>query len=238
LLVFVAAERREFSGLLRHAERVCKLDWPLSFARSASLNGMPVLLIANGPGPKLAGEAVDVARKREELNALVSIGFCGALDPALGACDIVVASQVLIPSRDCEGAVQEEAAQPAAYSLRSTTRIARLLSLDRVVSTAAEKSELRETGADVVEMEAGAVARKAREWSIPFFAIKVVTDRADESFPLDFNRMLRTDGRFNLVRILAAACRNPKLFPALLQLDKRTKSAAEALGDFIADTRF
>jgi hypothetical protein len=49
LLAFVAAESREFAGLLRHTELASKLDWPVSFARMAWLKGNAVLLIANGP---------------------------------------------------------------------------------------------------------------------------------------------------------------------------------------------
>ncbi len=41
MLAFVAAERREFDGLLGRAVRVTKLDWPLRFARMAWVNGEP-----------------------------------------------------------------------------------------------------------------------------------------------------------------------------------------------------
>ena len=65
MLAFVAAEAREFRGLLRHAERVNKLNWPLDFATMAWLNGRASILVANGPGPKLAGQAVETAKGRE-----------------------------------------------------------------------------------------------------------------------------------------------------------------------------
>jgi len=110
--------------------------------------------------------------------------------------------------------------------------------MDRVASTAAEKSELRETGADAVEMEAAAVAAKAKDWNLPFYAIRVVTDTATESFPLDFNHMRDADGRFDRARIIMAALRSPGvIFPELVKLNKRCKSAAKALGEFIADSR-
>jgi len=91
----VAAEAREFAGLLRHAERVVKLNWPIDFATRIWLNGRAAVLVANGPGPKLAGEAVEIARRHEQLSGLVSTGFCGALDPALKLCDIFVATSIL-----------------------------------------------------------------------------------------------------------------------------------------------
>ena len=51
MLAFVAAEAREFLGLLRHAERAIKLNWPVDFARKIWLNGKAAVLVANGPGP-------------------------------------------------------------------------------------------------------------------------------------------------------------------------------------------
>jgi adenosylhomocysteine nucleosidase len=231
LLAFVAAEAREFSGFLRHAERVVKLDWPLDFARldfarKVWLNGRAALLVANGPGPKLAGQAVEIARGREELNGLVSTGFCGALDPTLKVGDIFVpVAQAFLPVCDFK-------APNRPY------KTGKLLSVDHVAITAAEKSELHKSGADVIEMEAAAVAAKAQEYNLPFYCIRVVTDTAEESLPLDFNRMRDAEGRFSRSKIVAAALRKPMVFPELLKFNKRCKDAAQALGDFIADTRF
>ncbi len=227
ILAFVAAEAREFDGLIEHTERIAKLDWPLSFARRAWLNGREIVMAANGPGPKLAAQAANVIRQHEELEELVSTGFCGALNPALKACDIFVATEVAhalsVPrSHSCERRYQEGI----------------LLSLDRVISTAAEKSHLHQTGADAVEMEAAGVAERAAHWNVPFSVIRVVTDTAHESFPLDFNQLRDREGRFDRVKILGAAFRKPAAFPALLRLNQRCKAASKALGDYIADTRF
>jgi adenosylhomocysteine nucleosidase len=229
LLAFVAAEHREFDGLLRKAGRVAQLGWPLPFARMAWMQGQPIVLVANGPGPKLAGWAAEIARKRQELTGLVSTGFCGALDPALKPCDIFVATEVV--------GVAHAPSVPRSHSFERQTGT--LLSIDRVVSTAAEKSELRKTGADAVEMEAEAVAAKAAEWNIPFYCVRVVTDTATESFPLDFNRMRDANGRFSRMKIMAAAIRRPgSILPELLKLDKRCKDASQALGDFIVNASF
>ena len=110
-----------------------------------------------------------------------------------------------------------------------------LLSIDRVASTVAEKSELRQTGADAVEMEAAGVAQKAIEYNLPFYCIRVVTDTANEDFPLDFNLMRDSAGRFNRMKILMAGWR---VFPRLLELNKRSKAASQALGDFLDSIHF
>jgi adenosylhomocysteine nucleosidase len=224
LLVFVAAERRELEGLLRHVEGAAKPDWPVDFARIGRLNGREVALVANGPGPKLAGDAVDAVGKRE---ALISIGFCGGLVPALGVCDIVAATEVL-------------GSGPARLPVTSRAfKSGPLLSIDRVISSSAEKTDLGKSGASAVEMEAAAVAARAHRWNIPFYAVRVVTDTCAETFPLDFNHMRHAEGRFSRGRILRAALRRPfAVIPQLIQLNQTTKRASRALGDFLADSRF
>jgi adenosylhomocysteine nucleosidase len=234
LLAFVAAEAREFSGLLRHAERVVRLNWPLDYARKVWLNGRAAVMVANGPGPKLAAAAAEIAKGRQALTGLVSTGFCGALDPALKPSDIFIATDILLPSRDREGV----GASSPSFTSKRPHQTGALLSIDHVAVTASEKSDLRQTGASAIEMEAAGVAAKAKQYNLAFYCIRVVTDAADENLPLDFNGMRDANGRFSRSKILAAAFRSPAVFPKLLKLNKRCKDASYALGDFIADIRF
>ena len=53
-VIVVAAERREFSGLLRHASQAEPVRLPIEFAGRVEVGGSPWLLVANGPGPRLA----------------------------------------------------------------------------------------------------------------------------------------------------------------------------------------
>ncbi len=194
-----------------------------------------MILVANGPGPRLAGQAVDAVRAvdaaeaaedKESMDGLISVGFCGGLAPSLRVGDIFVATEVTSVSA------------AAAPSSSRPFKTGKLLSIDRVVSTSAEKAALA-SNADAVEMEAAAVAARAIEWNVPFYAVRVVTDTFEESFPLDFNQMRGAAGRFSRVKIVGAALRQPaKVIPELMKLNQRTKRAAQALGDFLADARF
>jgi adenosylhomocysteine nucleosidase len=82
----VAAERREFDGILKRFGPPLKLDWPAEFACEVERNGDRWLLIANGPGPRLVVQALE---KKMDVNGIVSTGFCGALDPSLHVGDLV-----------------------------------------------------------------------------------------------------------------------------------------------------
>jgi adenosylhomocysteine nucleosidase len=231
VIVFVAAESREFGGFLRHLRNRRRLPWPVQYAISAELNGREVVLIADGPGPDLAGHAAEVVGQQAPVEALVSTGFCGALRPGLEPGTIIVASAIV----DEGGKVIGETAVPV-VRLRAVKE--RLLSLNRVLVTALEKRDAGALGA-AVEMEAAGVLEYAHKWEIPFYGIRVVTDTVNEGFSIDFNRMRDSDGRFSRSRIIKEACRNPfKLFPELLQFDRRCRRAATLLGDFIADCQF
>ena len=228
--MLIAAEPREFSGLVQSCRNVKPLAWPVYWARSADLNGREVLLVANGAGRRRAAEAVDVARSTSKLDLICNMGFCGALESGMGIGDIFVAGRV--QGGDAEYvAVQPKSTHPFHTGV--------LASIDRVAQTAEEKRGLRARGASAVEMEAAGVAAKAAELAVPFYCVRSVTDLADETFGLDFNAALRADGRFDTMRLIAASCRRPlSLLPELLRLGKRCRIATRTLGEFVADCRF
>ncbi len=106
--------------------------------------------MANGAGPALAGEACEVAWNKQRAEALISTGFCGALDPALGAGEVFVATRV----ESADGSLGLDARAPECPRPHASGR---LVSVDHVVQTVEEKSSLRRSGASAVEMEALAV---------------------------------------------------------------------------------
>ncbi len=212
----VGAEEREFEGILKRAGDISALPWRgAAFSRQAAWKNRRWFLIANGPGPRLVERALN---QRPDVDRILSIGFCGALDPTLRIGDIVVSGEV--PKGLQASFVQGD-----------------VVSVDRVAFTAREKCELRAaTGAAVVEMESAAVAQKAREWNVPFGCVRVVSDVAGDDLPLDFNRYRDADGRFERTRIALAALGRPfTVLPRLVRLDRDCRRAAERLGEFLAN---
>jgi len=214
--LMVAAEAREFEGILKRADDIRSLPWQgAAFSREAAWKNSRWFLIANGPGPRLVERALE---QKHDVDRILSIGFCGALDPALRIGDIVISGEV--PTVLGASFVQGD-----------------VISVDRVAFTAREKCDLRRaTGAAVVEMESAAVAQKAREWDVPFGCVRVVSDIAGEDLPLDFNRYRDADGRFERSRIALAALGRPfTVLPRLVRLDRDCRRAAERLGEFLAN---
>lgn len=223
MLLLVAADPMEFAGLTKFCKQTRPAALPVDWARAAELNGRRILMIANCAGASRAAQAVDAAPGAD---AVVSTGFCGALDPALAIGDIFVATTV--------GGVpiaSPQSSRPHASGV--------LASIDHVAQTAEEKRQLRAAGASAVEMEAAGVMQRCRARRLPFFCVRSITDLAGETFANDFNRALRPDGHFATMQLLRSAiCRPVSRLPELVRLRKRCAVAAHTLGEFLADCRY
>ena len=229
-LLVVAAEEREFRGILAHArgklggkrlagESACPtLQGPrqrggadarfsgpkrtfvcqparmgVDWARLAALGEHHLLLVANGAGPARAAAAVDRTAAVFLPEAIVSIGFCGALDDKLGVAAVVVGTEVI-------GANGRFRAAAMAAGLPHHLGV--VLTIDHVAQSAAEKRRLRQAGAIAVDMEAAAVAERSAALGLPFYCIKAVTDLAGEDMANDLNAALRPDGHFDTMKNL------------------------------------
>ena len=225
-ILFIGADAREFTGLLTHWEKVAPLHLPVHFARSGRWKGREVFAVANGAGADRAFAAILLAPKA---SAICNIGFCGALDKVLDIGDIVVATEV-------RSGIQS---WPAAMPDTPEALEGPVVCIDRIAQTAAEKRNLRQNGASIVEMESAGVARAAEDLNVPFYCIRAVSDLAEEDFANDFNAALTPDGRFSILRLLAGAVSSPQVkLKELIRLGKRTTFASKKLGDFLAATTF
>ena len=189
-----------------------------------------LLLVANGAGPARAAAAVDGTVESFAPDAIVSTGFCGALDEKLDIAAVVVGTEVT--GADGRFGARAPAASPEHH-------LGVVVTIDHVAQTAAEKRGLRQSGASAVDMEAAAVAERAAALGLPFFCIKSVTDLAGEDMANDLNAAMRSDGHFDTMRILGSVLGRPlSRVPELLRLRSRSARAACALGDLFADCRF
>jgi len=229
-LIFVASDPMEFRGIAARADQKRKSSLGVDWALSARLNGHDALLVANGVGWKRAAEAADMAHRAFPADAIISTGFCGALDPELGIGDAVIATGVVGPHA-------RYPALPISRSDRAATGL--VISTDHVVATAAEKRLLRAEGGSAVEMEAAGVAVRAQALGLPFYCARAVTDLATEDMANDFGSVLRPDGHFDTIGVIKQMLRRPGArLPELIRLRQNCARAARTLGEFFADCRF
>jgi adenosylhomocysteine nucleosidase len=233
MLLFVAADPRECAGWVSHWEAVRPVSVPVNWARTGRWKGHDVMAIASGAGAERAFAAVIVASRP---TAVCNIGFCGALDESLRVGDVVVALGV----RDETGTRTRtyETLVPGVGDVESVLS-GGIVSIHHIARTAAEKRNLRATGASIVDMEAAGVARAAEDLGLPFYCVRAVSDLAGEDFENDFDAALGPDGRFSIMRLLKGALASPrKRFGELIRLQQRTALASKKLGDFLADCTF
>ena len=226
-LLLIAADPREFAGIPKpRAFPIPGVHW----SRTARAGSHDALLIANGAGSRRASEATTLAAQRFQPDAVVSTGFCGALDRSLRIGDIVVATKVL------EDSVVTDAASPS--SMRRF-HAGPVTTINHVAGSSTEKAHLSASGAIAVEMEAAGVAQAAASLRLPFFCIRTVTDLALEDMANDFNAALRSDGHFDTIKVLTGAlCHPVARVPELLRMRDRAERAAQSLGAFLVDCRF
>jgi nucleoside phosphorylase len=238
-LLYVAAEAHELKQFANGLTGLRPLKWPLKYAQEGILDGRRILLVANGAGPRLAAQALEIAIRAISaavlqsslLEAVVSVGLCGALQPGLREGQILVATQI-------RGTASQDIFPACSVDIRKPYVSGVFVSQDRIASTAAEKSQLAEEyGAIAVEMEAFGVAARAKRAGLPFCCIKAVSDRADESFGIDFNRSRSPDGHISRGKIVLQAVARPAVIPELFRLKRRAELAAGGLGDFLVSCR-
>ena len=151
-----------------------------------------------------------------EPDLVLTCGFAGGLNPHLKIGDVVF-----------------EIPQPSTFNLQLSTygaTSAKFFCADRIATTVTEKKKLRaETGADAVEMESAAIHAVCRERGIPCATIRVISDTADEDLPLDFNALSKPDKNLDFGKLFLAIAKSPEKIGALMQLQKKTRFAAEQL---------
>jgi adenosylhomocysteine nucleosidase len=190
-----------------------------------------VLAAAGGVGARRAAAASRLLLDSWEPGLLVMAGVAGALSPRLRVGDVLAAEEVetsaeiLVPSR----VPRLSANRPEEPRFVS----GRLLSIDRVLITAAEKQDAGSGGALAVEMETAGLVGEAIAQGIPWGAVRAISDVASESLPLDFNRLRDSGGDLPVRSVALEALRRPGSIPGLLRLSRNTGAAAEALASFL-----
>lgn len=163
--------------------------------------------------------------------AMLSFGYAGGLDPALGPGTIVIGEAVVLADgrRLAADAAWAEAVAAAAARLGVALRHGAVAGCDHAVTAVAEKCWLRErTRALAVDMESHAVALAAKP-RVPFLVVRVVLDPAGRAVPDAAASALRPDGRVAVGALLGALMRRPGELPGLLALGRDAAAARPAL---------
>lgn len=158
---------------------------------------------------------------------LISFGIAGGLDPRLATGDVVIGQEIIA---DGERWPVDAAWTAALRTALPHTVTGAIIGSPSALSTSGGKAALHaRTGARVVDMESGIVARLAAERGLPFAVLRVVADPADRALPPAALAGLKPDGSPALGAILWSLVKEPRQLPALLQLAGESRRAMSAL---------
>lgn len=210
-LAIVAALEREVRPLIKHWQVREREHEGLVFRFYESGEAV---LVCGGIGPAAARRAAEAVLALYSPTLLYSVGYAGALDPALRVGELL--APALMISTDDGSRVD----LPHGRGV--------LLSHAQVASVA-QKSKLRDSyGAQAIDMEAAAVARAAHAHDVPFRAVKVISDEFNFELPAS-DRFIDTEGRFHEARFALHVALRPWLWRRAIHLARNSARATSAL---------
>jgi adenosylhomocysteine nucleosidase len=173
-----------------------------------------VVLVCGGIGVEAARRATEAVISLYRPELVASVGYAGALAPALHVGNILVPSYV-IDLRD--GSRME--ISPGEGKLLSISGVAGIN----------QKTMLADAyGAQAVDMEAAAVAKGALAHGIRFIAVKSISDEHDFAFPA-IDQFVGHDGAFRTTKFAFFVAVRPRLWARALKLARNSFRAAKSL---------
>jgi adenosylhomocysteine nucleosidase len=155
-----------------------------------------ILLVRTGMGKERAESATNSVLEHYPVNAIVSLGVAGGLNPDLEIGDVVLCSTLYGENGSGQEDPRAEPCTSDSYlislasqgleNIEVNCRIGTSVSVLELDSDLQRQQELAETfGADIVEMESYWIARIASDRGIPFIAIRSISDRGSDVQPFD-----------------------------------------------------
>ncbi|MDR3633775.1 MAG: nucleoside phosphorylase [Isosphaeraceae bacterium] len=226
----VAALAIEVGFLTDRLEHVRKYAGPGHTVVEGECGGKIVALVVAGPGRAAARAATDRLLAGHRPRWVLSIGFGGALNPDLRRNQIVLPDEVV----DLDGArYAVESRPPGSPSIVT----GRLLTVDAIVRTAAEKAELRRRfDADVVDMETSAVAAVCNERGVRFLAARVISDDAGHDLPREVVPLMKGSNSYRAGAALRALWNRPSSLKDFWALHEHAQEAADRIAQFTVAT--
>jgi len=181
----------------------------------------PCVFAAGGIGARAAAAAAILVADTFKPQAILSVGFCGALRDDFDTGEIIVGGTTTHPA----DAVLLDLARAAAPKARDGT----VLTVSKVLLGAEEKkAAASKSGAAIVDMEADAVAVAARSRNVGFLSVKVVIDTPSEPLASTYS---------GCWKVLLELLSNPMTIGQMMYDSSRVKIAAERLKDFFVALR-
>jgi adenosylhomocysteine nucleosidase len=256
MITAIAALDSELSGIRRHMEMASSFDAGGALVEEGRLSGQDCLLVRSGMGKQRAEQATHYVLQRYKPNAILSLGYCGALDATLRVGDLVVCSPLTalltMPAMrspatpvgviHCDDSLVQQAMhvnlppnrEPPFQSKHNRKQPAGggCLTVPGVAYDPRQKEwlSLNFTSA-VVDMESFWIGTLAEQAGVPFLTVRSVSDSRAESLP-PLDDLVDDFGRIKFKPMRRYLFRRPWRVAQLARLGLQAQRAQNSLTSF------
>jgi nucleoside phosphorylase len=229
---------QEIKSIVRNLRAVKSKGRPFS-SFIAEYSSKEIILIQTGMGARNAETALEYAMKEQNPDLVLSVGFAGALYSGAAAGDLILASRITLLPEFVSGTGRQDSCQievPNAEEMqkRLSAKLKILQGCVLTISRFMKKAEVRKIMTErllnpVCDMETFSISRLCMEKGLPFFAIRSITDLADEEIPYEFFHVTDESGNYSFSHALSMLIRKPGLIPRSLRLGRNSNIASKNL---------
>ena len=176
------------------------------------------IVAVGGVGQTAAGRTAEALVSKYSPGVLMSAGFVGALTEKLKVGDVVEVKEVV------------DASTGAKFQTGHGEAV--LVTGSSVSGPADKPIQAGRWHADIVDMEAAAVAAVAKQHGIKFLAIKAISDELNFPIP-PFGKFVSADGQLETLRFLAWVAIRPKWWSVVRRLNANSNLAAANLSQLL-----
>ena len=218
----------ELGEFLTRCQRVHHYKGEFHF-RGGRYDDIRIAVAESGLGYARARRATVALIDAHSPRWILSCGFSGALLPEMKNGHIAVADSIV----DEHGQEQKLAGSFPADPERGLF-VGRLLTVDEMVRTVAEKESLAEKyEAIAVDMESLAVAQVALEQKIRFMAVRAISDDMSADLPPEILSIIGSTGAVRVGAALGSLIKRPGSFKDMMHLRENAHAAAKSLATFL-----
>ncbi|MGB7136622.1 MAG: phosphorylase [Acidobacteriaceae bacterium] len=188
------------------------------------IGSIQVAAACSGMGAAAVARAVEHVLAPGGVDTLVSVGWAGSLSCGLRPPEAVQVREVIDDATGERFPTASEEGQRLGQVL---------VTLDHVAGQEEKRTLAEKYQATLVDMEAAAVARIARDRGLAFLCFKAVTDGPNDKLP-DFNRFIGEQGQVHVPSLARWAALRPAHWGPLRRLGKNSRLAAQELANFLS----
>ncbi|ODT99079.1 MAG: nucleoside phosphorylase [Planctomycetes bacterium SCN 63-9] len=222
----VAALPLELGFFVDRLKKVRKYKTAASTIIEGEFGNKVVAVVYSGAGRSAARIATQILIAGHRPNLIISAGFAGGLNPGFTRGQLIYPSEIL----DLDGNRFPVALLDTHEAPSDASSNLRLLTVDAIARTAAEKADLRTRfGADLVDMETSAVAEVCQSQGHGFLSIRTISDDAAAELPAEIVAMLNRSLSFQVGAAFRAIWNRPTAVKDFWTLHSNAIEASDQL---------